>query len=145
MGGNLQDVMREEELAAAAARAAQPAVTDVKTAAPGAARASGWARVTAGSTPTKGTRASVSAYTCHPFRMLVSAQSSLVSVSAVLVCLAAEACSWCHSVTSGRKLRHLCIQHVACSSSSFCQQGPSLLSLFLVLSGPQQQLLEYCC
>ena len=65
VGGNLQDVMREEELAAAAARAAQPAVSDVKTAAPGAARASGWARVTAGSTPTKGTCASVSAYVSH--------------------------------------------------------------------------------
>lgn len=57
VGGNLQDVMREEELAAAAARAAQPAVTDVKTSAPGASRASGWARVAAGSTAIKGTLA----------------------------------------------------------------------------------------
>lgn len=57
VGGNLQDVMREEELAAAAARAAQPAVTDAKTSAPGAARASGWARVAAGPTATKGNSA----------------------------------------------------------------------------------------
>lgn len=58
VGGNLQDVMREEELAAAAVRAAQPAVTDVKISAPGAARASGWARVAAGPTATKGASAS---------------------------------------------------------------------------------------
>ena len=57
VGGNLQDVMREEELAAAAVRAAQPAVTDVKISAPGAARASGWARVAAGPTATKGVSA----------------------------------------------------------------------------------------
>lgn len=91
VGGNLQDVMREEELAAAAARAAQPAVTDVKTAAPGAARASGWARVTAGSTPTKGTP-------CLGLR-LDSCQYSFVSVSAMLFRLAAEALflvSVCH-------------------------------------------------
>lgn len=55
VGGNLQDVMREEEARAAAARAAQPTVTDVKTAAPGAARAGGWARVAARPTASKGT------------------------------------------------------------------------------------------
>ena len=46
--------MREEEARAAAARAAQPVVPDVKTNAPGAARI-GWARVAAGPTASKGT------------------------------------------------------------------------------------------
>lgn len=55
VGGNLQDVMREEEARAAAARAAQPAVTDVKTTTSGAPRAGGWARVAAGSTASRGT------------------------------------------------------------------------------------------
>ena len=47
--------MREEEARAAAARAAQPSVTDAKTAAPASSRASGWARVAAGPTASRGT------------------------------------------------------------------------------------------
>ncbi len=53
-GGNLHDILREEEAKAAAARAAQPASTDVKTAAPGANRASGWARVAASPIASRG-------------------------------------------------------------------------------------------
>ena len=54
-GGKLHDILREEEAKAAAARAAQPANADVKTAAPGANRASGWARVAASPTASRGT------------------------------------------------------------------------------------------
>ena len=54
-GGNLHDILREEEAKAAAVRAAQPVSTDVKTAAPGANRASGWARVAASPTASRGT------------------------------------------------------------------------------------------
>ncbi|KAL0051006.1 hypothetical protein WJX82_000480 [Trebouxia sp. C0006] len=53
-GGNLHDILREEEAKAAAVRAAQPVSTDVKTAAPGANRASGWARVAASPTASRG-------------------------------------------------------------------------------------------
>ena len=53
-GGNLHDIVREEEAKAAAARAAQPANVDVKTTAPGAARSSGWARVAASPTASRG-------------------------------------------------------------------------------------------
>ena len=54
-GGNLQDILREEEAKAAARAAAQPATADLKTAAPGAARSGGWARVAASPTASRGT------------------------------------------------------------------------------------------
>ncbi len=53
-GGKLHDILREEEAKAAARAAAQPATADVKTAAPGAARSGGWARVAASPTASGG-------------------------------------------------------------------------------------------
>ena len=78
-GGNLHDILREEEAKAAAARAVQPASTDVKTAAPGANRASGWARVAASPTASTGT------YITGPFCFASIPQPSSPSMSCVLL------------------------------------------------------------
>ena len=71
-GGNLHDIVREEEAKAAAARAAQPANVDVKVTAPGAARSSGWARVAASPTASRGEACHrTPSCLCHTFYLIL--------------------------------------------------------------------------
>lgn len=89
-GGNLHDIVREEEAKAAAARAAQPANVDVKTTAPGAARSSGWARVAAAPTASRGEACnSTSSCLCHTLYLILhvmylSVELCMLSLSAAV-------------------------------------------------------------
>ena len=107
-GGNLHDIVREEEAKAAAARAAQPANVDVKTTAPGAARSSGWARVAAAPTASRGENChSTSSCLCHTLYLILhvmylSVWSCMLSLTKCC-CSNGTACAFFHGA--------LCVHH----------------------------------